>query len=85
MNIKQFISAFGRDDLALIAKRAGTTLIYLSDQIANGHRKPSPKLARKLTQASSGALTLSSLRPDIWPNEPFPTKFRKNNGARRKK
>ncbi len=66
MDIKEFISKFGRDELAAVAKEAGTTLGYLSEQVANGHRKTSPTLAQKLSTASRGRLGLSDLRPDLW-------------------
>lgn len=66
MLIKDFIAKFGRDELAVVAKTAGTTLGYLSEQVANGHRRPSPELAFKLVTASKGRLRLSDLRPDLW-------------------
>lgn len=70
MLIKDFISKFGREELEVIALAAGTTLIYLADQVANGHRKPSPELAKKLVAVSNGRLTLPDLRPDLWGKEP---------------
>ena len=82
MNIKQFIAAFGRGDLAVIAGKTGTTLGYLSEQVANGHRKPSPELAKKLVEASSGRLTLFGLRPDLWPEEPATPKRRTQKEVR---
>ena len=66
MLIKDFIAMFGLDELDVVAKKAGTTLGYLCDQVANGHRKPSPELAKKLAAASKGRITLSDLRPDLW-------------------
>lgn len=56
---------------------AGTNLAYLS-QVANGHRKASSDLARRMVEASQQLfpddqgrwLVLSGIRPDIWqPNE----------------
>jgi len=66
MLIKDFIARFGREELDAIAAKAGTTLGYLSEQVANGHRNPSPDLAKKLVAASGGRLTLAELRPDLW-------------------
>lgn len=48
-----------------IAKRAGTKPIYLY-QIAAGVRKPSPDMAKRLHQASGFAVSLNTLRPDVW-------------------
>ena len=66
MQIKEFVNTFGPDELSTIARRAGTTLGYLRDQVANGHRKPSPELAMRLAEMSNGRLTLAELRPDLW-------------------
>lgn len=55
-----------RDELATVAQQAGTTLGYLADQVANGHRKPSPELAKKIAAASGGRVKLADLRPDLW-------------------
>ena len=52
-------------DRKLLAKAVGTVPAYLY-QIAAGHRKPSAALARKIHEATSGAVSLHSLRPDVW-------------------
>ena len=65
MDIRSFLSRYGRAELAAIAKRAGTTAGYVIDQIGNGHRRPSTKLALKLWEASNRRLTLQKLRPDL--------------------
>lgn len=51
------------------AQKAGTKKLYVQQLICKTPRtgrKPSPKLARALHEASGGAIPLSSLRPDIW-------------------
>lgn len=50
---------------AEIAKRAETTPIYLY-QIANGLRRPSTDMAKRLHQATGFAVSLHTLRPDVW-------------------
>ena len=66
MDIKQFLEAFGAQELELVAKKAGTTLGYLRDQVANGHRNVSIDLAKRLAKESGERMTLPKLRPDIW-------------------
>ena len=51
-----------------VCERAGTNLAYFK-QIAYGHRKPSPALARRLEQESEGAMTRRQLRPDIFADQ----------------
>ena len=65
MDAKTFIEKHGRDRAEAVAKRAKTNMAYLG-QIAGGHRKPSPHLAKRLVAASGGELTLVDLRPDIY-------------------
>ena len=48
-----------------IAKRAEAAPIYLY-QIANGLRRPSPAMAKRLHEASGFAVSLHALRPDVW-------------------
>ncbi len=48
-----------------VAKKAGTSVGYLY-QIAGGHRKASLALCKKLQGATSGALTLADIRPDLY-------------------
>ena len=64
MDARQFIQTHPAD-AAAVAHRAGTTLIYLR-MIGWGHKRPSPKLARALEDASQGRMTRAELRPDIW-------------------
>ena len=51
-----------------IAAAAGTTPDYLwqIESAWNG-RRPSPELARRIVAATGGVVTLTDLRPDIWP------------------
>jgi DNA-binding transcriptional regulator YdaS (Cro superfamily) len=50
---------------AEIAERAKTQPIYLY-QIATGVRRPSTDMAKRLHQATGFAVSLHSLRPDVW-------------------
>lgn len=63
--LKEALKALPKDRIESIAKQAGTTPDYLTDQLANGHRRPSIKLAKKLVRALPGALVLADLRPDL--------------------
>lgn len=47
------------------AHRAGTTDAHLA-QLKGGHRRPSAEMAKRLSAASCGVVTLCELRPDIW-------------------
>lgn len=64
MNLYALKKTLTPKQYAALAGKAETSPGYL-DQIAWGHRKPSPKLARKLT-AANRRLTLEDLRPDIY-------------------
>jgi len=66
MDARKFLDEFGKDEAGRVAKAAGSQYVYFT-QIASKHRKPSPQLARRLVEASDGRLTLSELRPDIYP------------------
>lgn len=55
-------------DPKLLANAAGTTPAYLY-QIATERRKPSAALAKRIHIASSGAVSLHSLRSDVWDSE----------------
>lgn len=52
MDAKAFLDKHGREIAERVAKRAGTNWPYFS-QIAYGHRRPSPHLARQLVEASA--------------------------------
>lgn len=51
MDIRLFAKSLDSAQRREIAKRAGTNTVYLS-QLANGHRKASVELAKKLVRAS---------------------------------
>lgn len=64
MNLKTLREAHGKEAWIELARRAGTSEKYIY-QCAEGHRSPSPRLARKLV-AADRRLTLEALRPDIY-------------------
>ena len=65
MRIQKYFSEIGTLGVRALAAKAGTHYVYLY-QIRSGHRKASPKMARKIVEASAGNLTLHDVRPDIW-------------------
>lgn len=66
MKLRDYVLGMPPEDRERFAARAGTTTSYLP-LLMGGHRKPSHELARRMVEASDGALALSDLRPDIWP------------------
>ena len=68
MNALTFLKKVGKTAAEKVACDAGSNYVYFS-QIAYGHRRPSPELARRLVEASAGEMTLSELRPDLWGGE----------------
>lgn len=66
MELRDYWLAMSTEDRQAFVDRAGTTISYMP-LLTGGHRRPSPELARKLVEASDGVLTLTALRPDIWP------------------
>jgi DNA-binding transcriptional regulator YdaS (Cro superfamily) len=67
MDMKTFIRQATPEQREHLAKRVGSSVAYFY-QIAGGHKKAGPKLCQKLV-AAEPRLTLSELRPDIWPSE----------------
>lgn len=67
MQLADFISDTERR--ANLAKAVGTSPDYLW-QVATGWRgrRPSTALARKIADATCGMVTLSEMRPDVWPD-----------------
>lgn len=51
MDARSFLEKHGKELAERVARRAGTNYPYFS-QIAYGHRRPSPDLARELVNAS---------------------------------
>lgn len=64
MNIKQYMTANGYGSGVKLARDLGLSPAYLN-QIANGHRMPSLKLASRIIKASNNQITLHGLRPDL--------------------
>lgn len=52
MDAKTFLEKHGKEVAARVATAAGTNYAYFN-QIAYGHRRPSPDLARELVTASA--------------------------------
>jgi DNA-binding transcriptional regulator YdaS (Cro superfamily) len=67
MNLRQLLHKLTPTERENLADECGTTVEYFW-QIAGGHRKPGPLLARKIEQHSSGKVTAMELRPDIFGN-----------------
>lgn len=65
MDIKTYLRSTNPDERNRVAREAGTTVAYLY-QIAGGHRTPGPKMALAIERATSGQVTRSELRPDLW-------------------
>lgn len=65
MDVRDYLKAHDGETVEGVAVKAGTSVAYLR-QLSGKHRRPSPELAKKLVQASDGAMTLAKLRPDIW-------------------
>ena len=65
MDARHYYQTTPTEQVKAMCERAGTNIAYFR-QIAYGHRRPSPKLARRFHQASNGQLELHLLRPDIW-------------------
>lgn len=55
MEAGAFLEKHGKDIAQRVAKLAGTNYAYFS-QIATGHRRPSPDLARRLVSASAAVV-----------------------------
>lgn len=60
MNPYKFFKTKEKEEVARVAKGAGTTFEYFQ-QIAHGHRRPSYGLAKRLVGASNGELDLTGL------------------------
>lgn len=69
MDLKTYLEEGGRRQS--LADAVNTSADYLW-QIATGWkgRKPSPKLARKISEATHGLVSLAELRPDVWGPHP---------------
>ena len=63
--LQQWLSKTPNDQREAVAEEAKTTVAYLW-QLSGGHRKASLELAKRLRDATGGALTIEGLRPDIF-------------------
>lgn len=65
MDMRQYLDQHGTDAVKTLAGKAESSYAYLS-QIAYGHRRPSPKLAKKLEELTDGEITRHELLPDVF-------------------
>lgn len=65
MKLKDYLATLSADQKRELATAASTEVIYLI-QIAGGHSSPSPKLAKRIEEATKGAVTREDLRPDVF-------------------
>ena len=61
-NLKKYAAKHGLVDLA---KAAEISYTYMY-QLAHDLRRPSPEVARAISEATNGSISLVDLRPDIW-------------------
>lgn len=67
--LRSYLSTLSPADQAEYAKRAGTSIGYLRKALSKGQRFDGG-LVRQLHLKSDGQVSLTELRPDIWPAEP---------------
>jgi DNA-binding transcriptional regulator YdaS (Cro superfamily) len=65
MTLKEHLASLSADQKKALAEAAETEVIYLI-QIAGGHSSPSPKLAKRIEEATNGIVTRAELRPDVF-------------------
>lgn len=65
MNMKTYLARLNLEQKQALAVSLNTSVAYLS-QIASGHRKASPSLAKKIEAETNGVVSKFSLRPDIY-------------------
>lgn len=66
--LRTYLSTLSPAEQAEYAKRAGTSIGYLRKALSKGQRFDGG-LVRQLHLKSHGAVSLTELRPDIWPPE----------------
>lgn len=66
MDMKTYLQQATPDERDALASTVGSSVGYFY-LLGGGHRRASPALCRRLVAAES-KLTLSELRPDIWPS-----------------
>lgn len=65
MNLSTYFYGLDAAGRKAFVKKAGTTQGYIP-QLVGRHRTFSAELAMRLHKASSGAIDLNSMRPDLW-------------------
>lgn len=63
--LRIWLSKTPPDQRQRVAESAETSVAYLW-QLSGGHRKASLEMAKRLQDATGGALTIEGLRPDIF-------------------
>ncbi|GAB0678613.1 hypothetical protein BT09C10_43600 [Escherichia coli] len=66
--MKAYWDSLTKEQQGELAGKVGSTPGYLR-LVFNGYKKASFVLAKKLEQCTSGAITKSDLRPDIYPKD----------------
>lgn len=66
--LRSYLATMPPAEQADYAKRAGTTIGYLRKAMSKGQRFDGG-LVRQLHMESGGVVSLTELRPDIWPAE----------------
>ena len=69
--LRSYLSTLIPADQAEFASRAGTTIGYLRKALSKGQRFDGA-LVRRLSLESAGSVSLTDLRPDIWPGDEQP-------------
>lgn len=73
MNLRDYYVSLAEEERTVFINRAGLSRAYLHQLICHSKRSkryPSPKLSRRLREASGNVVALSALRPDIWESTP---------------
>lgn len=65
-SLRTYLNSLPVAEQAAYAKRAGTSIGYLRKALSTGQRFDGG-LVRQLHLQSGGAVSLTELRPDIWP------------------
>lgn len=68
MNFATFWQELNPAGREVFARAVGATPFYLY-LIAKGHKKPGPKTAIRIEEASGGKVNRSQLRSDLWPTD----------------
>lgn len=66
MKLKTYKRLHDKPHLLEIAAQVGSSYEYIWEQLPGGHSKASPELAKKIEKATSGKVSRSDLRPDIY-------------------